>query len=125
MAKDIERINFERSIAILFFDVANEMNGKYISFQLMRDDDFMHRRDRHFNDIHLFLELNGRGYFHLKGYTRHMLEHPELIASQRVYLTGYLKSNISKVGGTHSLRQDWYKRDPKKIAEQIIVQARL
>lgn len=108
----------ESKLADLFWRISIKLNGTYKSVQLMRDDNFVHRKDRTSNDIHAFFELRNREYFHLRGYTRHMLEHPQLSA-KKVFLTGYRKNDIELVGGIHSLEQKWYELNPSIIANQI------
>lgn len=109
---------FESRISDLMFTVASKFSGKVKSIQLMRDDDFVHRRDRTTNDIHVFLELKNGQYFHLRAYTRHMLDMGK-IPEDRIFLTGYLKSSVSQTGGEHSLRQDWYIWNAEAIANEI------
>lgn len=89
------------------------------SFQLMRDSDFFKRKDRNINDIHIFFELNSGKYFHLRAYTGYMLDTG---IKDKVFLTGYVQSSIDKIGGEHSLRQDWYDWNPTKIATEIMSQ---
>jgi len=112
---------FEQQIAALLFSVAAKFSGKIKSFQMMRDDDFVRRKDRTTNDIHLFFELNNEQIFHLRAYTRHMLEVGE-IPKDRIFLTGYQKPSIAQTGGEHSLNQAWYKWDSDLIAQGIIAQ---
>lgn len=112
---------FENRISDLMFAIASKFSGKTKSTQLMRDDDFVHRRDRATNDIHVFLELKNGQYFHLRAYTRHMLDMGD-IPKDRIFLTGYKKSSVSQTGGEHSLRQDWYIWDAETIANEIISQ---
>ena len=62
------RILLENKVTNLFRGVVSELIGRYQSFQLMLDDNFVHRRDRTSNDVHLFLELDINQYFHLRAY---------------------------------------------------------
>lgn len=90
----------------------------------MKDNNFVKRRDRISNDIHLFIQLKTEGYFHLKGYTRHILSIDNLRNkyNKQIFLTGYYKDNISHTGGKHSFEQKWYKEEPHIIANEIISQ---
>ncbi len=116
----VEIIRFEQSIGDFFFDVAVHLSGRYVSVQVLKDDHFVHRKDRMTNDIHAFFELYNSGYFHLRAYVRHMLDHPETVDS--LFLTGYRKTGISHSGGAHALHQRWYPRDPAAVADEILVQ---
>lgn len=89
------------------------------SFELMRDNDFSKRKDREINDIHLFFELENGKYFHLRAYTRYMLDTG---VKDKVFLTGYIKSSVNQVGGEHSLRQGWYEWNPTEIANEVMLQ---
>lgn len=115
-------IELESVTTDLFAKIGAQLSGKCKSFQLLRDDDFSHRRDRDSNDIHLFLELFKDGYFHLRAYIRHMLQHQEKIKNGELFLTGYYKDGISLNGGTHSFRQDWYLADSEVITREIEMQ---
>ena len=115
-------IQLESVTADLFAKIGAQLSGKCQSFQLLRDDDFNHRRDRDSNDIHLFLELLNSGYFHLRAYIRHMLQNKEKIKSGELFLTGYYKDEISLHGGQHSFRQGWYSADGNQIAIEIEMQ---
>lgn len=112
---------FENKISDLFFEIAAEFTGNVKSTQMMRDDDFVHRNDRKTNDIHLFLELKDGNYFHLRAYTRHMLEAGQTSGGQ-IFLTGYEKNGVDQTGGNHTLKQDWYEWDAKTIVQEIIKQ---
>lgn len=116
-----EAILFENHISELMFAIASKLSKKIVSFQAMRDDDFVHRKDRTINDIHIFLGLKNGQYFHLRAYTRHMLDMDE-IPKEEIFLTGYIKSSISHTGGEHSFRQGWYKWDAECIAREILEQ---
>ena len=109
---------FENRISELMFATAVKLTGKVKSFQFMRDDDFVHRRDRTTNDIHVFFELKNGQFFHLRAYTRHMLD-MEKIPDTTILLTGYIKSSVSHTGGEHALRQEWYPWDAETIANEI------
>ncbi len=112
---------FENRIASLLFAVASKFSGKVKSTQLMSDDNFVHRRDRTTNDIHLFLELKNGQYFHLRAYTRHMLDMGG-IPEDKIFLTGYIKTSVTQIGGDHSLKQGWYTWDAEAIASEVISQ---
>lgn len=99
---------FEGRITELLQSIAVKLSGYIKSFQLMRDNNFIKREDRTTNDIHLFLELKNGKYFHLRSYTRHMLDMKE-IPTDEIFLTGYVKESISQSGGEHSFKQSWYK----------------
>ncbi len=114
-------LELESMATLLFQRVAAQLQGRFISLQLMNDDNFVHRRDRTSNDIHLFLELP-QTYFHLRSYTRHMLLAPTQVADGKIFLTGYTKQQITLTGGNHSLEQKWYHRDPVMISQEIIRQ---
>lgn len=117
----LQTINLENLTSNLLLNIALKLAGKYKTFQLMKDDNFVHRKDRTSNDIHLFLELEDN-YFHLRSYTRHMLDHSLKVKDNYIFLTGYQKKDIELNGGKHSFRQDWYKRDADTIAKEIIYQ---
>ena len=117
-----EAVLLESKLKHLFVDISSNFVGKIISFQLMRDDDFVHRRDRIENDIHMFFELKNGEYFHLRGYTRFMLTALELVKEGKIFLTGYRKNTITHNGGEHSFKQKWYENDANKIADEIISQ---
>ena len=117
-----QSIQLEGVTADLFAKIGAQLSGKCQSFHLLRDDDFNHRRDRVSNDIHLFLELARSGYFHLRAYIRHTLQHQDKIKSSEVFLTGYYKDKISLHGGQHSFRQGWYHADSDEIAKEIEIQ---
>jgi len=89
------------------------------SFQLMRDNDFSKRKDRNINDIHIFFELKNGKYFHLRAYTKYMLDTG---VKDKVFLTGYIKPSVEQFGGEHSLRQGWYEWNPIEIASEVISQ---
>ncbi len=56
--RDIKEVMlFERRIGELMFSIASKLVDKVKSFQLMKDDDFVHRRGRTANDIHIFFKL--------------------------------------------------------------------
>lgn len=114
--KDI--IVFENKLSDLFFAIGTKLAGKVQSFQTVTDDHFVHRRDRTANDIHLFLELKNGKLFHLRGYTRHMID-TKTLDSNKVLLTGYYKDAATQTGGVHSLKQDWYPWDPNLITQAI------
>jgi len=122
MAEDQKSsLELEQRASELFLDIAVSLIQRIASFQLLRDDLFVHRRDRTSNDIHLFLELRHGGYFHLRSYTRHMLSFPHL-SKDALFLTGYRKRNIELEGGTHSLRQEWYPCDFTILSQEIVSQ---
>lgn len=112
---------FDSRISNLMFEIGSRLSAKVVSIQIMRDDDFVHRRDRTSNDIHMFCELKNGQYFHLRVYTRHMLDMDE-IPTNTIFLTGYIKELRSQIGGNHSLKQNWYEWDADIIADQIITQ---
>lgn len=112
---------FENRIESLMFTTASKLTGKVKSFQLMRDDNFVHRRDRTTNDIHIFFELNNGQFFHLRAYTRYMLDMEE-IPTDKIFLTGYKKPSVSQTGGEHAFKQDWYPWDPEAIANEVLSQ---
>ena len=116
-----EIILFENRISDLMFAIASKFSGRVKTTQLMRDDDFVHRRDRTTNDFHLFLELKNGQYFHLRAYTRHMLDKGK-ITEDKILLTGYTKSSVSQTGGEHALRQGWYSWNAEAIANEIVSQ---
>ena len=116
-----ERILFENRIEDLMMGVAGKLSGKVRSIQMMRDDNFVHRRDRKTNDVHAFFELSNGQYFHLRTYTRHMLD-MDTVPSDKILLTGYTKAGIAQIGGTHSLKQDWYQWDADTIASEVVRQ---
>ena len=113
----------ERHLSDLFFEIGIFLKKRSKSFQLLNDDNFTPRRDRTSNDIHLFVELKGGKYFHLRGYTRHMLDNiEEYKTSNKVFLTGYLKDKIELTGGKHIILQTWYDNNSKIIADSIFQQ---
>ncbi|MEK6961247.1 MAG: hypothetical protein AABX47_08820 [Nanoarchaeota archaeon] len=123
MSEQIKRaLELESLATNLFLRVAANLQGRSKSVQLMRDDNFAHRRDRTSNDIHLFIELISGGYYQLRSYTRHMLHHPDKVDAGEIFLTGYRQDEILQVGGIHSLRQDWYPSDAEFIAREVISQ---
>ena len=75
----MEVIKLESRVQDLFRDVFCKLTGKVISVEFKIDDSFTHRRDRKTNDIHAFFEIKPRGYFHLRSYTRHMLQNMQLV----------------------------------------------
>lgn len=115
-------ISLENLISNLFFDIASDLSGTYVSVEFLKDDNFNHRRDRISNDIHAFFELYNKGYFHLRSYTRHMMDNHDMVESGNIFLTGYRKDKVELFGGAHSLRQDWYINDSKLISFEIISQ---
>lgn len=112
---------FENRTTELLQAIALKLSKYVKSFQLMRDDNFVKREDRTTNDIHLFLELKNGKYFHLRSYTRHMLDMNE-IPKDEIFLTGYIKESISQSGGEHSFRQSWYQWNPEVIVSEIVTQ---
>ena len=116
------RILLENKVTNLFRGVVSELIGRYQSFQLMLDDNFVHRRDRTSNDVHLFLELDINQYFHLRAYVRHMLKCLDVVDQGKILLTGYYKDEVKLIGGEHSFEQKWYECQPNVVAEEIITQ---
>ena len=112
---------FEGQISELMFKIGSLLSRKIKNFQVTNDDNFKHRRERKTNDIHLFFELKNGQYFHLRTYTRHMLDTGRTPRDQ-IFLTGYIKPSISQTGGQHSFRQGWYRWNPEIIAQEIIAQ---
>ncbi len=112
----------ERDVSELFWDVTAQLKRRFVSVQMMRDDNFRHRRDRKESDIHAFYELANGQYLHLRGCVRHMLFVPPAQREGRVYLTGYLKSEIVQVGMDHSFQQRWYDWNAGSIASELINQ---
>lgn len=116
-----DTISFFNITSQLFSDIGFEIKPYCKSFQLMSDDNFSKRKDRIYNDIHLFLELhNSKGYFHLKAYCEQTISQKDLFERGLIYLTGYRKFNLELHNGTHSLTQQWYRRDAKKIVSIIL-----
>lgn len=116
-------IIFQNSIQELFFEIGTRLKPLSKSFQLMSDDSFSKRRDRVYNDIHLFIELNdNKGYFHLKAYCEQTILHIDVFNRGFIYLTGYRKKNLELHNGSHSFEQNWYKRDAQQIIDTIIIQ---
>lgn len=123
MTTDMMRIlTLENMATDLFQNVAGNLSKKVKSVQLMSDDNFVHRRDRTSNDIHLYLELLQGGFLHVRSYTRHMMTQHDKVNEGMIFLTAYRKNSIELVGGTHSLRQDWYKCDPNIVSYEITSQ---
>jgi hypothetical protein len=112
---------FESKITELLQAIAAKLSRYVKSTQFMRDNNFIRREDRTTNDIHLFLELKNGKYFHLRSYTRHMLD-MNTIPTDEIFLTGYVKESISQNGGEHSFKQGWYQWNPDTIANEIIIQ---
>ena len=116
---NLEIIQFENRIADLMFAVGVKFSKKVTSFEVKRDDDFIHRKDRQNNDIHLFFQLKNGRYFHLRAYTRQMLDVNKKTATDKIFLTGYLQSSVDNEGGEHSFRQAWYDWNPETVSEEI------
>ncbi len=117
----LEVISFENKLSELLLGVGIKMAGKIKSWQPMSDDQFVHRRDRTSNDLHLFLELKDGKFFHLRAYTRYMLD-TRSAGADKVFLTGYQKDTVAQTGGVHSLKQDWYSWDSEAICQEILRQ---
>ncbi|MFC1749001.1 hypothetical protein ACFL2V_09375 [Pseudomonadota bacterium] len=117
-----DSVNLETRLTDLFYDICIKLTKRVVSFQVMPDDYLVHRRDRTSNDLHAFLDLNDGRIFHLRAYTRHMLDAPENLEEGRVMLTGYLKDSVQLTGGTHSFKQKWYDWDAEFIAQEIVAQ---
>jgi hypothetical protein len=111
---------FESKISQIMISIASKLAGKVKSFQLMTDTDFP-VRNRTTKDVHIFFELKNNQYFHLKAYTKHMLDIKGTKTDQ-IFLTGYLKPAITQDDGVHSLRQTWYEWNPEVIANEILEQ---
>lgn len=107
----------EAKVSNLFSDIGSRLSPLVKSMTLMTDDNFVHRRDRTSNDIHLFLELKNGKVLHLRAYVRHMLETE--IQDNGIFLTAYLKDQIEQTGGAHSLRQGSYNWSAEEIVEEI------
>ncbi|MEI6588055.1 MAG: hypothetical protein WCO05_03850 [Candidatus Moraniibacteriota bacterium] len=116
-----ETLLFENRISDLMFVIMSKLSKRVKSVQVMKDDNFVHRRDRTANDIHVFFELKNGQFFHLKAYTKHMLDMDD-IPVKKIFLTGYVQSSISQIGGKHSLKQGWYEWSDEVIASEIVAQ---
>jgi hypothetical protein len=114
----LEIIQFENKIADLMLAIGVKFSSKIVNFQVKRDADFVKRKDRQTNDIHLFFQLKSGRYFHLRAYTRHMLDINKT-STDKIFLTGYLKSSVDNEGGEHSFRQAWYEWNPETVSEEI------
>jgi hypothetical protein len=114
----LEIIQFENKIADLMLNIGVKFSNKIVNFQIKRDADFVKRKDRQTNDIHLFFQLKGGRYFHLRAYTRHMLDTTR-DSTDKIFLTGYLKSSVDNEGGEHSFKQGWYEWNPEIISDEI------
>ena len=114
----LKAIELENSITQLMFEISSRMWRLVQSSQLMRDNDFIRRKDRTENDIHAFFELRSWKIFHLRAYVRFMLEikHPW---DNQVFLTGYLKKTININKWQHSFRQQWYNMNASDISEEM------
>jgi len=115
-----ETLELEARITSLFHSVGVKISPYVKSYMLMADDNFVNRRDRTSNDIHLFLELRDGQVFHLRAYTRHMLDTGE--QEKGVFLTAYLNDKVTHTGGVHSLRQASYPWDAEAVFQEILKQ---
>lgn len=117
-----QALELERKVANLFFNIGAKLSNQTISMTAMRDNDFQKIRGREQNNIHLFLELPDRTYFHLKGDVKHMLFFPKMVEQGKVFVTGYLKKSPALHEGSHSFRNDWYVCDAAILSAQITSQ---